>query len=246
MKRTLRIVSAASISLLLAIGVLAYERRSRSDESPSFPAVEAVATPANLQPASTQLLPFHAYELMSAVAQPLLSLPLMKRAVAATASSTAATPLSKLLAAQLTTVGLGQIRIGMTVEEVAQAGLDLVPLDGNARGECQYLRVAEGLESVGFMVVDDQIIRVDVWPGSSIETKSGIKIGASEADILKYYEGRIETAPNPESGGKYLVFTPSGEGEDLYRLVFETDAEGRVVAFRSGQFPAVVWPEGCL
>ncbi|MBD2260623.1 hypothetical protein [Pseudanabaena sp. FACHB-2040] len=246
MKRTIGIVSAVSISLLLAIGVLAHERRSRSDKDLDFPAVQAVATPADLQSPGAKLLPFQAYDLMSAVAQPLLSFPIMKRAVAVTASSTSETPLSKLLTSQLTTVGLGQIRIGMTVEEVAQAGIQLVPLDGNARGECQYLRVPKSLESVGFMVVDDQIIRVDVWPGSSIETKSGIKIGATEADILEYYEGRIEMAPNPETGGKYLVFTPSGEGEDLYRLVFETDPEERVVAFRSGQFPAVIWPEGCL
>jgi hypothetical protein len=245
MNRKIGIVSAVAVSLPLAVGVLTHERRSQGDEGANVLAVEAVAR-ADAPTASPKALPFYTYSLMAAVAEPLFSLPRMKQVVAATTAAAAEASAAKLLQSQLTTVGLGPVRIGMTVAEVAEEGISLVPLDNTAHSECQYLGLPEQLKSISFMAVDDQIIRVDVGPGSSVETKSGIGIGSSEAEILDHYQGRIETAPHPETGGQYFVFTPSGEGEDLYRLVFETNAEGEVVAFRSGQFPAVIWPEGCL
>ncbi|HIK46268.1 MAG TPA: hypothetical protein IGR64_15515, partial [Leptolyngbyaceae cyanobacterium M65_K2018_010] len=56
----------------------------------------------------------------------------------------------------------------------------------------------------------------------------------------------LEVLPNPVTRGKTVIFKPKTPGEDLYRLVFETDERGRVVQFRAGQFPSVTWPEGCL
>lgn len=242
-----RTVGAAAVAagFLLTLGFLEAERQPQSVAV----SVAQTAAPSRTQPAiaSSFVLPSQAARLMQAAAEPLLSLPAMERAMAASdLPDRTETPLKKLLTAQLTTAGLGPLRLGMTVADAAAAGIELVPLEGSGRDECQYMRVAESFEPVGFMVVNDQIIRIDIWPGSLVTTKSGAQIGSTEAEVQDYYKGRIEAVANPSTGGKYLVFTPSGAGEDLYRLVFETDAAGNVVEFRSGQFPAVTWAEGCF
>ncbi|HEY9735157.1 MAG TPA: hypothetical protein V6D06_02705 [Trichocoleus sp.] len=242
-----RTIGAAAIAagFLLTLGFLEAERHPQTVAVP----VAQTTAPTHTQPAlaSSDFLPSQAYRLQQAVSEPLLSLPAMERAVAASdLSGQPETPLKKLLTAQLTTGGLGPLRLGMTVADAASAGIELVPLEGSSRGECQYMRIAESFEPIGLMVVDGNIIRIDVWPGSLVKTKSGAQIGSTEAEVRNYYKDRIETLANPATGGKYLVFTPSGAGEDLYRLVFETDAAGSVVEFRSGQFPAVTWPEGCF
>jgi hypothetical protein len=97
------------------------------------------------------------------------------------------------------------------------------------------------------MAVDDRILRIDVWPGSLTTALSGAKIGTTEAELVEYYgEERLEASFNANTQGKTIVFTPKDPGEDIYRLVFETDDRGRVVQYRAGQFPSVTWPEGCL
>lgn len=242
-----RIVGAAAVAacLLLTLGFLEAERR------PQELAVPVAQTTTSVNPpratAKGHFLPPQTHRLMQAAAEPLLSLPSMERAMAASApSGESDNPVKKLLTAPLTTAGLGPLRLGMSVADAAAAGVELVSLEGNSRGECQYMRVAESFEPIGLMVVDDHIIRIDIWPGSLVKTKSGAQIGSTEAQVLAYYKDRIETVANPATGGKYLIFKPSGAGEDLYRLVFETDAAGTVVEFRSGQFPAVTWSEGCF
>ncbi|PSN20282.1 hypothetical protein C7271_03030 [filamentous cyanobacterium CCP5] len=156
----------------------------------------------------------------------------------------ALSPDAELLLAQVTTTGLGPIKVGMTVEEIRQAGVDLISSKAAPEGSnCHYYRVKNLVESIDFMAVDDRIIRIDVGPGSFAETLSGAKIGTSEAEIYQLYGDRIETVETPM--GKQLVFTPTTPGEDLYRLVFALDANGTVVQYRAGQFPAVTWPEGC-
>ncbi|MEO1069088.1 MAG: hypothetical protein AAFW95_08190, partial [Cyanobacteria bacterium J06638_6] len=94
--------------------------------------------------------------------------------------------------------------------------------------------------------INDQVLRVDVWPGSLTTTRSGIKIGSTESDLVQAYGEQLEATANPITLGKTVVFTPQDPGEDVFRLVFETDDRGRVTQFRAGQFPAVTWPEGCL
>lgn len=180
------------------------------------------------------------------VIESLVSLSTVQRSLAA-AENDSDQPLSdlELLTAQVTTTGLGPIKIGMSVEEIQAGGIDLVPSDGKtASGNCQYYQVKGLVEPIEFMAVDDRIIRVDISPGSFAETLSGAKIGTSEADILNLYGDQIEVVPLM-AGGNQLIFTPSDPGEDLYRLVFQTDASGTVIQYRAGQFPAVTWPQGC-
>jgi len=172
----------------------------------------------------------------------------MKRALAKVADTdtTESLPLLAILNEPLRTIGLGPIQIGMTLEELASAGLTPIPMEGQGQGACQYYRIKGNSEPMGLMVVDGRILRIDVWPGSLIETRSGAKIGSTEAELVRLYEGQLEAIANPVTLGKTIIFTPKTPGEDLFRLVFETDDRGQVVQYRAGQFPSVTWPGGCL
>lgn len=148
--------------------------------------------------------------------------------------------------AKMTIVGLGPIQVGMTLAEASKAAeTAFVPMGGSSSLECRYFQPQDGPEGIGFMVVNDHIIRIDVWPGSSITTLSGAGIDSTEAEIEALYPGQIEVSSHRYTDGQFLTFIPKDGVGNLYRLVFETDAEGRVTQFRAGQFPAVTWIEGC-
>lgn len=178
----------------------------------------------------------------------LASLRLMQRAIAAsTDPQVAEVPTLAILNAPITTTGLAPIRIGMTKAEIEDLGFSLVPIPETGNGDCQYYRLRDHSEPIGLMVIKNKILRIDVWPGSLTATRSGAKIGSSEADLLRYYNPtQLQAVANPITLGKTITFTPQEQGEDLYRLVFETDQQGRVVQYRAGQFPSVTWPDGCF
>lgn len=188
--------------------------------------------------------------LFQAVVAPLNSLRLMKRALIS--NSNAASPFNDLpllaiLNEPLKTTGLGPIHIGMTLAELEATGLTPLAIEGSGQDTCQYYRIKGNSEPISLMAVDGRILRIDVWPGSLIETRSGIRLGSTEADIVRLYgHSQLEATANPVTLGKTIVFTPRDPGEDLFRLVFETDDRGQVVQYRAGQFPSVTWSGGCL
>lgn len=184
--------------------------------------------------------------LLEVAARPLTYFPTMERAVAASYPETLKTDVI-FEAAEVTLVGVGPLRIGMTLEEATNAlGLPLIPLGRNLSGECAHYQADTKAQTLGVMVVDNRVIRVDVWPGSTLPTVSGAKIGSSETEIMDLYPGQIEVKPNPYTQGKFLTLIPNDPELSLYRLVFETDAEDKVIQYRTGQFPAVTWPDGCV
>ena len=190
----------------------------------------------------------HSSILLQGAITPLTSLRLMQRAIAAsTDPQIAEVPTLAILNAPITTTGLDPIRIGMTKAEVEELGFTLIPIPETGNGDCQYYRLRDHSEPMGLMVVKNKILRIDVWPGSLTQTRSGAKIGSSEADLTRYYNPtQLQAVANPITLGKTITFIPKEQGEDLYRLVFETDQQGRVVQYRAGQFPSVTWPEGCF
>ncbi len=152
-----------------------------------------------------------------------------------------------LAQAAISTVGLGPIQLGMTITEasqVADAEFELAP--GDQDRVCQYyFPVDTSLDGLGLMVIEGRIIRIDIWPGSAIQTVSGAQIGMTEAALKALYPGQIEALPHAYTTGKYLTYTANTDGRNLYRIVFETSPEGIVTQYRTGQFPAVTWLEGC-
>jgi hypothetical protein len=93
-----------------------------------------------------------------------------------------------------------------------------------------------------------RIVRVDVDEGSRIATQSGIRIGATEADVKRVYgapgrTGRLTVENHAYvDGGHYISYDDDGEGG--LRMLFETDGQ-KVTRFRSGQHGPVGYIEGC-
>lgn len=154
--------------------------------------------------------------------------------------------------------GLGPIQLGMTIQEAADAAQVAFSIAPNNLAEgCRYYfpevydsdtgeePLRQSIDGIGVMTVNEKIIRIDIWPGSPVKTLSGIGIGDSTEQVKAVYESQLEVAPNPYTKGSYLTLTPEASGSNLFSLVFETDQAGQVVQFRTGQFPAVNWAEGC-
>lgn len=162
-------------------------------------------------------------------------------------------PLEKEL---VSTAGFGPVRLGMTIQEAANAAeVSFVASPLTQSAECQYYlpenfdvaqaKRTDPIDGIGLMVVNDQVIRIDIWPGSPVRTLSGLGIGSTIDDVESAYDEQIEVTAHPYTDGSYLTLTPEASGSNLFSLVFETDKEGVVTQFRTGQLPAVTWPEGC-
>lgn len=227
-------VLTVASTLLLAFGMTAYQPRRN---------LPAQARETRDTTRTTAQYPLRTLRIAAA---PLAHLPQMQRAIAALVPETFAdgAPVGE---ANIRLTGFGPLRVGMTLDEAETAlGVPLLPLGSNVSGECAYYQPDFKTQAIGFMAVDERIIRIDVWPGSTIATTSGATLGSTEADIHDLYPKQIEESPNPYTQGKFLTFVPQSAEHQLYRLVFETDASGKVVQYRAGQFPAVTWPDGCV
>ncbi|WP_204137287.1 hypothetical protein [Halomicronema sp. CCY15110] len=235
------LVGAAALLSLVGIGAIMTHHSSAT--APAIPTSTKSALAPNQANQSTLA---NALQPLRSVAKSLLYLPLMERAIAASNPEILVEE-SVFADAEVRLTGIGPIQIGMTLEEATDAlGLPLVPIGSNLGGDCAYYQPDAVSQALGFMVVDNRVIRVDVWPGSSLATVSGAKIGSTTEEIATFYPGQIEAIPNPYTKGEFLTLTPQDPELSLFRLVFETDAEGKVVQYRAGQFPAVTWPDGCV
>lgn len=141
----------------------------------------------------------------------------------------------------LTFQALGAVRVGATVAEAERAlGMRLAPDRDIPPAECHYVHNQRELPGAALMVLDDRIVRADVYqPGP--RTAEGIEVGSSEADVQVAYPGVvIEVHPYLEEGHVLRV-----EGDDgVHAMAFETDGEV-VTSFRAGERDAVAAIEGC-
>lgn len=140
--------------------------------------------------------------------------------------------------------GLGQIQIGMTLDEAVNMGL--LNENPNMKSECDFVYPAVGAGipfGVGVMVVKGKVARIDVDTGS-VTTEDGAKIGDTEDRIKSIYGDELKVLPHKYiEGGHYL--TVKGDSTSVGKaIVFETDGK-RVTMFRAGRIPEVEWVEGC-
>ncbi|MGN7918022.1 lectin [Lysobacter sp. ESA13C] len=141
--------------------------------------------------------------------------------------------------------GYGDLRFGMSAEDARKAWGGELKGEAAADGGCYYLRPiwAQNAAEFGFMIENGKFARVDV--GNDKETApGGGKRGMSADEIRKLYAGRVEEQPHKYvDGGKNLRIGDAGGGAGA--LVFETDAAGKVTAWRIGVPPQVDYVEGC-
>jgi hypothetical protein len=147
----------------------------------------------------------------------------------------------------LTERGYGALRAGMTLADARSALGDTLSIPAPADSICDHVTpaFAKGAEpAMLFMIERGRIARFEVRD-TSVATAAGARIGDTRARIEGLYPGRVRVEPHKYTDGKYLII-PLGAGADsLFRLVFETDVQGRVTTFRSGLYPQVQWIEGC-
>lgn len=144
--------------------------------------------------------------------------------------------------------GIGSVLVGQTLFQAMASGQDdlVQELSGAEDYGCFYYHFKGGPQGLAFMVREKKIIRVDI-SNTRIKTISGIGVGSTRAEVLKTYGDRIaESAHQYIERGNYLTYMPKDAADKNFRLVFETDANGKVMNFRVGLFPHVMMVEGCL
>ena len=142
--------------------------------------------------------------------------------------------------------GIGSIRVGMTLQEAANAtGLTMATRGTYGHESCDYYEAIGSPSGISFMVSYGRIVRVDI-DNPAIKTPSGAGIGTSLDQIKALYPGKIKESDHQYvTGGKYLRFVPEDAADQKYRILFETDEEGQVTRFRSGFEDEVGYVEGC-
>ena len=142
---------------------------------------------------------------------------------------------------------LGPVRIGMTVEEASDAaGLALTRSPARGVGDnCYYVNAGLTMNGVFFMVVNNQIARIEIEDPSPVATRSGVRVGTSASEVRSTYPNNIQRANEAVAeGGEALAFVPNDDFDSEYRIYFEI-TDGSVARYRLGVKPAIDRINGC-
>ena len=146
---------------------------------------------------------------------------------------------------QASFVGYGDMKLGSTVDEAKAAWggeLNGKPSEGST---CYYLtpKWVKKPSDFAFMAEDGKFVRYDVGTDKEAAPGGG-KVGMSVEELQKLYSDALQSSPHKYvEGGQYLSVAASGVAPS--KLVFETDATGKVTAWRVGLTPQVDYVEGC-
>jgi hypothetical protein len=144
----------------------------------------------------------------------------------------------------LTEDGLGQVQVGMTLDEAVSLGLLSENPTMNAKCDYVFPAVGAGIpEGVSIMVVRGKIARIDVDTGA-VTTEEGARIGDTEDRIKSIYGDDLHIQPHKYITGGHYMIVPGDSASAGKAIVFETDGQ-HVTMFRAGRQPEVQWVEGC-
>jgi len=138
--------------------------------------------------------------------------------------------------------GFGQIRTGMTVEQVMRLA-DFSGLErAQAAGECWYLRYQGGNSAFDLMIIGGSVVRIEIKGESKLHTFAGAHIGTTEKELKALYGASLATQPNKYDPNGHTITLRSSGGD--HGLRFETSA-GRVTAIQAGLWEHLDYVEGC-
>lgn len=140
----------------------------------------------------------------------------------------------------ITTAGLGPVRVGHTLSEAQDAAGVIFNAASTGSEACQYYTPAAGATGASFMVVNDEIVRIDISSGP-ITSKSGYGIGATKDAIKAAFGSKIKES----AAGDSLTFVPVTVGDKSMRVIWELDANGSVTSLRTGRLAHVTPKIGC-
>lgn len=143
--------------------------------------------------------------------------------------------------------GFGPAKFGADEEQVRMSWGR--PLEAGTPAEgatCYQLTMdprPEDGKGIRFMFEEGRFVRYDVDVPMHV-APGDFTVGASAADVLAAFQGRVEEQPHKYvEGGRYLILSPPDGGPA--RLVFEINPDGVVSAWRIGLPPQVHYVEGC-
>lgn len=132
--------------------------------------------------------------------------------------------------------GVGAAQFGMDFDEIEDSWQG--EFGGDESGECFYAN--EDGAGPALMFERGRFVRYDV-DSPALRAPGGGQVGMEYTEILEVY-GHVERLPHKYTEGEYLrVESPDGDSV----LVFETDEDGVVTAWRMGVEPQVDYVEGC-
>lgn len=161
---------------------------------------------------------------------------------AATPAIAEAAPAS---AGQAGFAGYGYMKLGSSTEQAKTAWAGELNGKPGEAGGCYYLtpKWVKKPSDFAFMIEGDKFVRYDVGTDKEAAPGGG-KVGMSVDQLNTLYGDGLQSTPHKYvQGGHYLALAASGVAPS--KLVFETDAAGKVVAWRVGLSPQVDYVEGC-
>ena len=141
--------------------------------------------------------------------------------------------------------GYGDMKLGSSAEEAKTAWAGELDGKPGQAGGCYYL-TPKGVKKpsgFSFMIEGDKFVRYDVGTDKEAAPGGG-KVGMGVDQLSRLYGDALQSTPHKYvQGGQYLSIAASGVAPS--KLVFETDAAGKVSAWHVGLSPQVDYVEGC-
>ena len=144
----------------------------------------------------------------------------------------------------LTPLGIGHLRVGMTVAQARNASGRRIVEDTEFAPGCHYAAVRS--LRVSLMLLHGRIARIDIDRGSHVHALGGIRRGDTEADVRAFFGAKVvETAHAYVPGGSYLTVGWRTGRYAKRGIRFETNERGTVTTIYAGRHDPIRYIEGC-
>jgi hypothetical protein len=149
------------------------------------------------------------------------------------------TPNPRASARVLALEGLGDLKIGQ-------------PLPKNSTWAVRGAQTSEGCRTVSSpdypgvygILSDNKIERITLGQRSDVKLAEGIGVGATEADVKKWFAGfQAEPHKYEDAPAKYLTAPNAQSGSSALR--FEIGSNGKVAMIHVGIMPVLAYVEAC-
>jgi hypothetical protein len=142
--------------------------------------------------------------------------------------------------------GFGPAKFGSDEESVRMSWGRPLNASNPAKGMSCYYLYSDSMpqqRGIAFMLEEGRFVRYDVHDARQ-KAPGNIVVGDTTAAVMQAYAGRVHNQPHKYIDGAHtLIVTPPQATEA--KLVFETDANDRIVEWRIGVPPQVYYVEGC-